>query len=85
MQLLANYRISAGYDRFKAAFDEDNEDRGQNSLSLMQLWREDNSSIWALYNVADAAAARTYLNGAAGVFNSQAGVTGTDFHFVETV
>lgn len=85
MQLLANYRISAGYDRFKAAFDADNEDRGQNSLSLLQLWREDDSSIWALYNITDAAAARAYLNGAADVFNNQAGVTATDFHFVETV
>lgn len=85
MQLLANYRISTGYDRFRSAFDADSEDRGQNSLSLLQLWREDDSSVWALYDVADAATARSYLNGAAGVFNSQAGVTATDFHFVETV
>ncbi|WP_232845028.1 hypothetical protein [Paracoccus onubensis] len=84
MQLLAHYRISSGYDRFKSAFDADAEDRGHNSLSVLQLWREDDSNIWALYDVADAAAARAYLNGAADVFNSQAGVMATDFHFVET-
>lgn len=85
MQMLAHYRIENGYDTFRAAFDADAEDRGRNSLSLLQLWREDGANIWALYDVADAAAARAYLDGAAGVFNSQAGVTASDFHFVETV
>ena len=83
-QMLAHYTL-ADYARFKAAFDNDAEDRGNNGLSLLQLWREGATSAWALYSVSDAKAARGYLEGAAGVFNSQAGVTGTEFHFLETV
>lgn len=82
-QMIAHYQI-ADYAQFKTAFDADAEDRGNNGLSLLQLWREDGGNAWALYSVADATAARDYLDGAAGVFNSQAGVRGTAFHFVET-
>lgn len=84
MQLLAHYRIG-DYATFKPAFDADAEDRSHNGLSLLQLWREDEANIWALFNVTNPKAAKDYLDGAAGVFNSQAGVTGTNFHFVETV
>ncbi|KGJ06771.1 hypothetical protein SAMN04487972_102174 [Paracoccus halophilus] len=83
-QLIAHYSI-AEYAKFKTAFDADAEDRGNNGLSLLQLWREDDLNLWALYSVSDARAARDWLQGAAGVFNSQAGVLSTDFHFVETV
>lgn len=83
MQMIAHYRIK-DYAAFRTAFDADAEDRGQNGLSLLQLWREDNGNAWALYTVHDAHAARAWLEGAAAVFNSQAGVTGTAFHFVET-
>ncbi|WP_294927364.1 hypothetical protein [uncultured Paracoccus sp.] len=82
-QMIARYTI-ADYARFKPAFDADAEDRGNNGLSLLQLWREDDSHVWALFQVSDAKAARAYLDGAAGAFNSLAGVTGTGFHFVET-
>lgn len=82
-QMIAHYRI-AGYAAFKTAFDADAEDRGNNGLSLLQLWREDDGNAWALYTVQDAPAAKAYLQGAAGVFNSQAGVTGAEFHYVET-
>lgn len=82
-QMLAHYTL-ADYARFKAAFDNDAEDRGNNGLSLLQLWREGATSAWALYNVSDAPAAKAYLSGAAGVFNTQAGVSATEFHFVET-
>jgi len=82
-QMIAHYSI-ADYARFRAAFDADAEDRGNNGLSLLQLWRESDQSAWALFQVADAAAARAYLEGAAGVFNNQAGVSATAFHFVET-
>lgn len=82
-QMIAHYQV-ADYAQFKNAFDADAEDRGNNGLSLLQLWREDGGNAWALYAVADAKAARDYLDGAAGVFNSQAGVRGTAFHFVET-
>lgn len=83
MQMIAHYTIS-DYAKFKTAYDADAEDRGANSLNLLQLWREGGSSVWALYDIANAARAREYLGGAAGVFNSQAGVTATAFHFVET-
>lgn len=82
-QMIAHYTVT-DYSGFKTAFDNDAEDRGNNSLSLLQLWREDNGNAWALFQVGDSKAARAYLEGAAGVFNAQAGVTGTEFHFVET-
>lgn len=83
MQLIAHYTI-ADYAVFRTAFDADAEDRGQNGLSLLQLWRENDRNAWALYQVNDAKAARAYLEGAAAVFNSQAGVTAVSHHFVET-
>lgn len=83
MQLLVNYKV-ADYTAFKSAFDADAEDRGAAGLSLLQLWREDGSSAWALYQVSDARRANEYLNGAAGAFNAQAGVSGAALHFVET-
>lgn len=83
MQMIAHYKIN-DFNTFKTAFDKDAEDRGNNGLSLLQLWRGDNSNAWALFQVNNAKSARDYLDGAAGVFNSQAGVTGTEFHMVET-
>lgn len=82
-QMIAKYSFP-DYAAFKTAFDADAEDRANNGLSLLQLWRENDGTAWALYSVSDAKAARGYLEGAAGVFNSQAGVIGTEFHFVET-
>lgn len=82
-QMIAHYAVTE-YASFRTAFDADAEDRGNNGLSLLQLWREDATSAWALYTVSDAKAARAWLEGAAGVFNTQAGVTAADFHFVET-
>lgn len=82
-QMLVHYE-TADYARFKPAFDADAEDRGNNGLSLLQLWRESGHGVWALYQVSDAQAATAYLQGAAGVFNSQAGVTGTRLHLLET-
>ncbi|MDO5621512.1 MAG: hypothetical protein Q4G24_08595 [Paracoccus sp. (in: a-proteobacteria)] len=83
MQLLMNYQI-ADYAGFKAAFDADAEDRGNAGLSLLQLWRENDRSAWALFSVSDAKRANDYLNGPAGVFNAQAGVRSATLHFVET-
>ena len=85
MQLIAHYRIDGGFDKFRVAFDADTEDRSNNGMSLLQLWREDDSNVWALYNVTNPAGARSYLDDGAGAFNSQAGVIATDFHFVATV
>ncbi|MTH76475.1 hypothetical protein [Paracoccus aestuariivivens] len=82
-QMIAHYQI-ADYARFRTAFDADAEDRGNSGLSLLQLWRENDTSVWALYQVADATRATAYLQGAAGVFNTQAGVSATEFHLVET-
>lgn len=83
MQMIAHYSVN-DYTSFRAAFDADAEDRGQNGLSLLQLWREDDRNAWALFQVNDAKAARAYLSAGAAPFNAQAGVTATDFHFVET-
>lgn len=83
MQLIAHYTIK-NYLIFKTAFNADGEDRGNNGLSLLQLWRESDTSAWALFSVTNIKAAREWLDGAAGVFDSQAGVTATSFHFVET-
>lgn len=83
MQMIAHYTIK-DYATFKTAFDNDAEDRGNNGLSLLQLWRENNTSAWALFQVNNAKAAREYLDGAAGVFNSLGGVTAVAYHNVET-
>lgn len=83
MQLIARYAIDS-YAVFRSAFDADAEDRGLNGLSLLQLWREGDRGAWALYQVGDAKAAHAYLSGGAGAFNAQAGVSETEFHFVET-
>ncbi|SEO03725.1 hypothetical protein SAMN04489859_103020 [Paracoccus alcaliphilus] len=83
MQALVHYTI-ADFATFRTAFDADAEDRGQNGLSLLQLWRESDASAWALYQVSDAGAARGYLTVGGAAFADQAGVSATDFHFVET-
>ena len=83
MQMLVHYNIS-DYPTFRSAFDNDAEDRSHNSLSLLQLWRESNTSAWALFNVADPKQAKDYLDGAAGVFNSQAGINSVEAHMLET-
>lgn len=82
-QMLVRYDIS-NFAGFKAAFDNDAEDRGNNGLSLLQLWREGDSRAWALYTVNNPAKAREYLDGAAAVFNTQAGVTATEQHLLQT-
>ncbi|HRO14765.1 MAG TPA: hypothetical protein PLL33_06930 [Paracoccus sp. (in: a-proteobacteria)] len=82
-QLLARYDI-ADFARWKSAFDADAEDRGHNSLSVLQIWREGNGRVWVLFQVSNAGRAREYLNGAAQVFNSQAGVSATEYHLLET-
>lgn len=82
MQALVNYKVTH-YSKFKNAFDEDAEDRSHNGMSLLQLWRENNGSAWALFQLQDAKKAHDYLNGAAGVFNSLAGVETTSIHILE--
>lgn len=82
-QMIARYQ-TADYARFRTAFDADAEDRGNNGLSLLQLWRAENGDAWALYQIGDALKARAYLESGAGAFNSQAGVSATEFHFLET-
>ncbi len=83
MQMLVHYRM-AGYAGFRKAFDADAEDRANNALTLLQLWREDDSSAWALFETADASRARAYLDGAAGAFNSLAGIRSVSAHLLET-
>lgn len=82
-QILVHYSI-ADYARFKTAFDADAEDRGHAGLTVLQLWREGEGSVWALYSASNPAKARDYLAGAGKVFESQAGVSGTEIHILET-
>ncbi len=82
-QLIAHYTF-ADFATFRAAFDRDSEDRGRNGMTLLQLWRENGTSAWALFQISDPKAAQDYLSGAAGVFNAQAGVTAVQSHLVET-
>lgn len=82
-QLIARYDI-ADYAQFRAEFDRDAEDRGNASLSVLQIWREGENRAWVLYQIADGKRALAYLNGVAQVFNSRAGVTNAEFHVVQT-
>ena len=82
-QIIARYDI-ADYAQFRAGFDADAEDRGQASLSVLQIWREGAGRVWVLYQVADGKRALDYLQGAAQVFNARAGVQGTEYHVVQT-
>ena len=51
-QIIARYDI-ADYAQFRAEFDADAEDRGNASLSVLQIWREGTGRVWVLYQVAD--------------------------------
>jgi len=83
MQLILNYQVS-DYDSFRRAFDAAAEERGRHGLSLLQLWRENAGSAWALFTVTNAKAAKEWLGGNVQVFNSLAGVQDARAHFVET-
>ncbi|MBV0890669.1 hypothetical protein KTN05_02240 [Paracoccus sp. Z118] len=82
-QLLARYDFP-DHARFKAAFDADAEDRGNASLTVLQIWHEGQNTAWVLYQVANPARAREYVGGAEELFARQAGVTRAEFHWVET-
>ena len=83
-QIIARYDI-ADYGQFRTEFDADAEDRGNASLSVLQIWREGENRVWVLYQIADGKRAMAYLDGAGQVFNGRAGVSATDFHVVQTV
>ncbi|SDK99566.1 hypothetical protein [Paracoccus chinensis] len=82
-QIIARYDI-ADYAQFRAEFDADAEDRGNASLSVLQIWREGTGRAWVLYQVADGKRALDYLQGAAQVFNGRAGVQNAEYHAVQT-
>ena len=82
-QIIARYDI-ADYAQYRAEFDKDAEDRGNASLSVLQIWREGEARVWVLYQVADGKRALTYLDGAAQVFNGRAGVQAAEYHAVQT-
>lgn len=82
-QLIARYDI-ADYAQFRAEFDADAEDRGNASLSVLQIWREGEQRVWVLYQIADGKRAMAYLEGAAQVFNGRAAVQSAEFHPVQT-
>lgn len=82
-QIIARYDI-ADYAQFRAEFDADAEDRGNASLSVLQIWREGAGRAWVLYEVHDGKRALDYLQGAAQVFNGRAGVQNAEYHTVQT-
>lgn len=82
MQILAHYSIE-DYAKFKTAFDEDAEDRANNSLTVLQLWRETNGSVWVLYDAHDDARAKDYLEEAGQVFYRLAGISESELHMLE--
>lgn len=82
-QIIARYDI-ADYGQFRTEFDNDSENRGNASLSVLQIWREGEARVWVLYQIADGKRAMDYLDGTGRVFNSQAGVTASEFHVVQT-
>lgn len=82
-QIIARYDI-ADYAQFRAEFDADAEDRGNASLTVLQIWREGTGRVWVLYQVADGKRALDYLQGAAQVFNGRAGVQDAEYHVVQT-
>ena len=82
-QILVRYHI-ADFSRFKPAFDADAEDRGHAGLVLLQLWREGAVGVWALYSAGNPGKARDYLTGTGKVFESQAGVSASEIHMLET-
>lgn len=82
-QIIARYDF-ADYAQFRAEFDTDAEDRGNASLSVLQIWREGAGRAWVLYQVADGKRALDYLQGAGQVFNGRAGVQNAEFHAVQT-
>lgn len=84
MQMLVHYQMT-DFANFKSAFDADGEDRGHAGMTVLQLWRENEQSVWALYQISDRKRATEYLDGAAAVFNKAAGVTRADSHILETL
>ncbi len=63
MQLLAQFD-TPGFDTWKAAFDDDAEDRMQAGLTLLQMWRgaDETASVVCLFKVNDRARAQTWLD-----------------------
>ncbi len=82
-QMIVRYTV-ADYAKFRAAFDDDAGDRGRAGMALLQLWRENDATLWALYQVSDTKAATDYAGGRTSVFASLAGVNASEFHLVET-
>ena len=84
MQLIVRHEIES-YDAWRAAFDDDAEDRAQAGLNLLQIWREAGASaVWLLYEVSDRERAQAYFDGLAQVHARQGGVRATERHFVRT-
>ena len=73
-QLLLRY---ASFDR--SAFDADAENRGTAGVSLLQLWRAEGGTHWALFAVNDRDKAKVWLDKTAAL-----GHGATDSHFLET-
>lgn len=72
---------------WQEAFETSREAHAAAGLSLLQMWRDADraDTSWLLFEVADEAKARAFLDGGeARVFATQAGLTERTAHFVET-
>ncbi|MFS4438307.1 hypothetical protein ACMA5I_08835 [Paracoccaceae bacterium GXU_MW_L88] len=84
MQLLVIFDAS-GYDAFKSAHDDGEENRSHAGISTMQIWKEAGGSrVLALYRVSDKGKAEAYLSGEMELVTKAAGVSGSQHYFLET-
>ena len=78
---------TSDFDSWKSAFDAGAEGRGMAGLTLMQLWREVDrpATVWAVFEVANRDKAQAFVTGPeAAERDRRAGVTASDWHFLET-
>lgn len=87
MQMLVRNDVT-DFDAWKSAFDDDYEARMTAGLSVLQIWREAEkpSTVWYLLDVNDKGKAEAFMKGDhARLSNERAGVTGSEFHLLETL
>ncbi|WP_102107708.1 DUF3303 family protein [Oceaniglobus roseus] len=86
MQLLIRHKTTdpAAWRRF---LDDDRENQGKAGLSMLQLWTDagDPNTFWALFEVSDRDEAQPWVDAMqGGLYDDRAGITGADYHFLNT-
>ncbi|WP_425052992.1 hypothetical protein [Psychromarinibacter sp. S121] len=87
MQMLCRIAFE-DFDRWKSAFDDDAERRGQAGLTVLQIWRETGTTdtAWVLFGVNDPKKARAYADGLrTDLMEGRAGVTTSETHMLDTL